>query len=59
MENIIEDVRQYHINLLKATEKNKQNEEIKLNQPLQNKGNPKNINNNKSKKLSNSYFRIK
>ena len=59
MENIIEEVRQYHINLLKETEKNKQNEEIKLNQPLQNKGNPKNINNNKSKKLSNSYFSIK
>ncbi len=51
MENIIEEVRQYHINLLKETEKNKLNEEIKLNQPLQNKGNPKNINNNKSKKL--------
>ena len=59
MENIIEEVRQYHINLLKETEKNKQNEEIKLNQPLQNKGNQKNINNNKSKKLSNSYFSIK
>lgn len=54
MENIIEEIRQNEINLLKEEGKININDNIEFNKTFNNKGNIYNINNNKSQKL-NSY----
>jgi hypothetical protein len=54
MENIIEEIRQNEINLLKEEGEININDNIEFNKTFNNKGNIYNINNNKSQKL-NSY----
>ena len=54
MENIIEEIRQNEINLLKEEREININDNIEFNKTFNNKGNIYNINNNKSQKL-NSY----